>query len=70
MVSQDCLKPAPPLIPGQDTVLVRSAPYLKELEKKAKITSPWIEPFPFLEGPDNNNNYKVEFSPIISSIHP
>jgi hypothetical protein len=36
----------------------------------AKITSPQIEPFPVLEGPDDNHNYKVEFGPTMSSIHP
>jgi hypothetical protein len=55
-VSRDCLKPAIPLIPGKDTVLVRTVPYLKVLKKKTKIISPWIETFPVLEGPDDNNN--------------
>jgi hypothetical protein len=50
--------------------LVCSGPYLKALEKKAKVTSPWIGPFPVLEGPDDNNNYKVEFGPMMSSIQP
>jgi hypothetical protein len=46
-------------------------PYLKVLEKKTKITLPWIGPFPVLKGPnDNNNNYKVEFGPMMSIIHP
>jgi hypothetical protein len=57
-------------VPGQDTVLVHSALYLKALGKKAKITSPWIRPFPVLEGPDNNNNYKVKFGPMTLSVHP
>jgi hypothetical protein len=38
-ISRDRLKPVPPLIPKQDTVLVHSVPYLKALEKKPKITS-------------------------------
>jgi hypothetical protein len=35
----------------------------------AKITSPWIGTFPVLEGLDDNNNYKVEFSPMMCSVH-
>jgi hypothetical protein len=64
------LKPALPLVPGQDRVLVRSTPYLKALGKKFKIISPWIGPLPVLEGPDNNNDYNVEFGPLMSSDHP
>jgi hypothetical protein len=48
-VNQDCLMPAPPLVPEQDTVLVHSAPYLKALGKKANISLPWIGAFPVLE---------------------
>jgi hypothetical protein len=71
-VSQDHLKPAPPLVHGQDTVLVHSALYLKALGKQAKITLPCIGLFPVLEGPhnNNNNNYKVEFGSLMSSVHP
>jgi hypothetical protein len=69
-VSHDCLWPAPPVVAGQDTVLVRSTPYFKVLGKNAKITSPWIEPFPVPEGPDDNNNYEVQFNPMMSSVHP
>jgi hypothetical protein len=70
-VSQDWLKLAAPLVSGQDTVIVRTAPYLKTLGKKAKITLPWIEPILVLEGPNNNNdNYKIVFSPMMTSVHP
>jgi hypothetical protein len=69
-VSRDRFTPALPLVPGQDAVLVHSVPYLKALGKKAKITLPWMGPFSVLEGPDDNNNYKVEFGPMMSSIHP
>jgi hypothetical protein len=30
---------------------------------------PWIGPIPVFEGPDDNNNYKVEFSPMMFSFH-
>jgi hypothetical protein len=30
---------------------------------------PWIEPFSALEEPNNNNNYKVEFGLMMSSVH-
>jgi hypothetical protein len=56
-VHWDCLKPARPLVPGQDNVLVRSALYLKAFGKKPEITSLWIGPFLVLEGPDDHNNY-------------
>jgi hypothetical protein len=69
-VSWDRLKPAPPLIPGQDTVLVHSLLYLKVLGKKAKITLPWIGPFPVHEGPNENYNCKVQFGPMILSVQP
>jgi hypothetical protein len=69
-VSRDCLKPAPPLVPGQDAVLLCSASYLKAFGKKAKITSPWIGPFPVLEGHDDNNNHELEFCPMMSSVYP
>jgi hypothetical protein len=39
-VSRDPFKPAPPLVPGQDTVLVCSASYCKALGNKAKIILP------------------------------
>jgi hypothetical protein len=41
-VSQIHLKPALPLVLGQDKVLICSALYLKALGKTAKITLPWI----------------------------
>jgi hypothetical protein len=31
---------------------------------------PWIGPFPVLEGPGDNNNYKDKFGTMFSSIHP
>jgi hypothetical protein len=62
--------PAPPLVPGQGTILVCSVPYFKALGKKAKIILSWIEPFIVLEGPDNNNNFKIKFGPMITSIYP
>jgi hypothetical protein len=30
---------------------------------------PWIGPFSVLEGPDDNNNYKVKFGPMMSSAY-
>jgi hypothetical protein len=69
-VSPDHLKPALPLDPEQDTFPVRSTPYLKALEKNVKITSLWIGPCPVLEGPDDKNNYKVEFGSMMSSVYP
>jgi hypothetical protein len=51
-------------------VLVCCIPYLKALGERSKIISPCIEPFSVLEGPEDNNYYKIEFSPMMSSIHP
>jgi hypothetical protein len=42
----------------------------KPLKKKPKITLPWIGPFSVLEEPDDNKNYKVELSPMMSSVYP
>jgi hypothetical protein len=69
-LSQSRLKPAPPLIPGQDEALVLSAPYLGSVEGRKKITSPWLGPFDILEGPDENDNYKLGFDYGMQHVHP
>jgi hypothetical protein len=41
----------------------------KPSKKTVKITLPWMEPFPGLEGPNNDDNNKVEFRLIMFSIY-